>query len=355
MRIAPCLLAGLLLTNAGIANQTCTSATVPLTQTNWSYPLTVHKFDPALGTLEFISVSINVSQLCTVWVESSVNVPLVVTTHVETPVFLLRPDLSYIEGVAPYGDYTNNVSAYDGTLDYVGPSSFVLGGINGQALAGTSLTSTSDLALFTGQAGNPGTISLQAIATGTTTLQATGWIYGFLGGWHSNYNAGATLNVCYQYAPFGTPFCVGDGSGHNCPCANFGAPGEGCLNSTGFGAVLASTGTPSVAQDSLALTASQMPAGTLALLYQGTSGLGVGTLFGDGLRCVGGSTVRLGSQAAPNGSASWPQAGQSALSVLGSVVANSERSYQVWYRNSASFCTPATFNLSPGLSIVWSP
>jgi hypothetical protein len=29
------------------------------------------------------------------------------------------------------------------------------------------------------------------------------------------------------------------------------------------------------------------------------------------------------------------------------------RYYQVWYRNSAPFCTTATFNLTNGYSIVW--
>lgn len=29
------------------------------------------------------------------------------------------------------------------------------------------------------------------------------------------------------------------------------------------------------------------------------------------------------------------------------------RYYQVWYRNSASFCTGGTFNLSNGVAIDW--
>jgi len=31
------------------------------------------------------------------------------------------------------------------------------------------------------------------------------------------------------------------------------------------------------------------------------------------------------------------------------------RTYQVSYRNSASFCTPATFNISNGMIVVWIP
>jgi len=30
-----------------------------------------------------------------------------------------------------------------------------------------------------------------------------------------------------------------------------------------------------------------------------------------------------------------------------------ERTYQVWYRNSASFCTSASFNLTNGVRVAW--
>jgi hypothetical protein len=41
--------------------------------------------------------------------------------------------------------------------------------------------------------------------------------------------------------------------------------------------------------------------------------------------------------------------------VRGAVPAGATRHYQVWYRNSAAFCGPSTFNLSNGLSISWTP
>jgi hypothetical protein len=41
--------------------------------------------------------------------------------------------------------------------------------------------------------------------------------------------------------------------------------------------------------------------------------------------------------------------------VAGMVPANATRFYQVWYRNAVSFCTSSTFNLSQGVSMMWSP
>ena len=80
---------------------------------------------------------------------------------------------------------------------------------------------------------------------------------------------------------------------------------------------------------------------------------GTGTVFGDGLRCAGGMVVRLGTKTNVAGSSHYPAAGDPSVSVRGSITAPGTRTYQVWYRNAASFCTPSTFNLSNGLSIVW--
>jgi hypothetical protein len=56
----------------------------------------------------------------------------------------------------------------------------------------------------------------------------------------------------------------------------------------------------------------------------------------------------------PAGVASYPQAGDAAISVSGGVpVGGGLRTYQAWYRNAAVFCTAATFNLSNGLAIQW--
>ena len=39
--------------------------------------------------------------------------------------------------------------------------------------------------------------------------------------------------------------------------------------------------------------------------------------------------------------------------VRGLVTVPGTRTYQAWYRNSASYCTVSTFNLSNGLEISW--
>jgi hypothetical protein len=155
----------------------------------------------------------------------------------------------------------------------------------------------------------------------------------------------------------GTGLCFGDGSGTACPCGNASAPGAnaGCLSSLALGATLRADGNASVSSDSLVLRGAQMP-NSSALYFQGTSELsgGGGAAFGDGLRCAGGTVIRLGTKTNVAGASQYPAAGDAAVSVRGLLPAGGgTRSYQIWYRNAAAFCTPSTFNLSNGWSVAW--
>ena len=143
----------------------------------------------------------------------------------------------------------------------------------------------------------------------------------------------------------GTIFCAGLA----CPCGNDGAPGagSGCRNAAGEGVALRASGDP--AQANVVLSGAGFPAmgrPTVIVLQSVTlAGGGLGSVFGDGRRCIGSpdtrvniaragqGTVRIGIPAAPPGTAH----------------------YQLWYRNHPSgFCDPqAAFNLSNGLSIAW--
>jgi hypothetical protein len=160
-------------------------------------------------------------------------------------------------------------------------------------------------------------------------------------------------------SPF-TGYCFGDGSGTPCPCGNnspVGA-GAGCLHSFGQGGKLSATGTASVAVDSVVLTGTNMPPSTTVLFFQGTlpTAAGAGAVFGDGLRCASGTVVRLGSKTVTGGTASYPAVGDASVSVKGQIPAGGgTRNYQGWFRNQATFCTTAVFNLTNGLTIPWTP
>ena len=154
-----------------------------------------------------------------------------------------------------------------------------------------------------------------------------------------------------ELAP-GNAYCFGDGSGTPCPCANVGGPGQGCANGTGMGGVLAATGSASVSLSNLSLEVTQCPTGQPGLLFQGVNatGGGLGAVFGDGLRCAGGSVVRL-ETVFLDGSGT----GSSSVNVAskGGVASGDTRYYQFWYRDPAGSACGALFNLTNGLELTW--
>lgn len=152
-------------------------------------------------------------------------------------------------------------------------------------------------------------------------------------------------------------FCFGDGSGTSCPCGNASTSGsnDGCLNSLGLGARLRTSGVARIGADTLTLIGTQMP-NSSALYFQGTnrSGGGAGVVFNDGLRCAGGTVIRLGTKLNATGASQYPASGDASISTRGSVVlAGTVRTYQTWYRNAALFCTAATSNQTNGVEVRW--
>ena len=158
--------------------------------------------------------------------------------------------------------------------------------------------------------------------------------------------------------PPGVPFCFGDGldASHTtpCPCANTGAAGRGCANSVNAaGGLLTAAGF--VPNDDVVLQGSGMPASVACIYLQGTAL--DDAPFGDGVRCTGGTLLRLRTRSNIGGASSFPDSTDTiTLSQRGGVAVGSgdTRLYQTYYRNSAAlFCPPETFNVTNGYTIVW--
>ena len=171
------------------------------------------------------------------------------------------------------------------------------------------------------------------------------------------------LGICRATpcAASGTPYCSGDGSATACPCGNAGMTGRGCDNSASTGGGwLAARGDATVSADTLVLYATRLLPHATAVFYQGDLQRrgGRGIVLGDGLSCIGGNLIRFGVRSAIAGNTSWgagvPGAGP--ISVSGTIpIAGATRQYQAYYRDSASFCSTQTFNLTNGVTVVWTP
>ena len=152
-----------------------------------------------------------------------------------------------------------------------------------------------------------------------------------------------------------------------CPCSNppSGA-GRGCDNSAATGgASLAASGLAYLSADSLVFTTSGEKPTALSTVWQGPMAAPAGIVFGQGVRCVGGTLKRLYHKSAVGGSILAPNLGggdptvsarSAALGVP--ISAGQSRYYFVSYRDPTILggCpSVATINATHGGRVDWSP
>jgi hypothetical protein len=181
------------------------SFTEPSRATGWSDSLGVVRFDPALGTLEAVNLSLNGSLIASVEAENTGSNAIVFSTTQEAVVTLsLAGTLN--ASLALSTDDSMSLGGYDGTTDFAGTSGhtdtglidpFLPGGI---ASFGGSETDPSILAAFTGT----GTYDLPISSFGTSFAQ---------GGANSvsdlTLDAGADVEISYVYSPSVACFAAG--------------------------------------------------------------------------------------------------------------------------------------------------
>lgn len=208
-------------------------------------------------------------------------------------------------------------------------------------------------------------VSFQVIDALATTSVAANTTYAFEILWY-RFDVGSGGS--------GTSFCVPGTAGvMACACGNANGAGKGCANTGSTGASLGSSGSASLAANvsnpgSLSLTGTSMLAGSSCIFLQGDGLAVAGTTFGAGVRCTAGTLKRLyvktlvglgGTQTAPQpGDLSIPNRS----AALGdTITAGSTRWYQTYYRdpnlpNPGGACpAAATFNVTSGQQVVWSP
>jgi Tol biopolymer transport system component len=151
-----------------------------------------------------------------------------------------------------------------------------------------------------------------------------------------------------------------------CPCGNPpSGPGRGCNNSAATGgASLSASGIPSLSSDSLVFaTSGEKPTAT-SIVLQGTSSPASGLVYGQGVRCVGGSLRRLyvksavaGSIVAPNFGAGDPSVSARSAALGDAITAGQSRWYLVYYRDPSVLggCpASSTFNATQTGRVDWS-
>jgi hypothetical protein len=180
---------------------------------------------------------------------------------------------------------------------------------------------------------------------------------------------GGATDVGAKYTPIppvppdaGEAVCFGDASptdtfGTKCPLDNPGRPGHGCNNSDNTGgAALMLSGVPSVVHDTLVLGVRALPTPTVVIYAQATQLRTTPKPFGYGLFCLDGALTQLAVKSSMNSVSKYPEIGEPAASVAGSIKPGQSVYYQVMYKDHMiSGLGRINLNLSNAWHTVWAP
>jgi len=146
------------------------------------------------------------------------------------------------------------------------------------------------------------------------------------------------------------------------PCASINPPMcnainycTGNPNSSGPGSTISITGSTQISANDLTLVATGATPNESGVFYYGPSQIDAS--FGEGRRCVGGTTTRLWPPQLANGSGTFTRATDYTAAPMnggvGFVMAGSVFNFQLWYRDPAG--GPAGFNLSDAIELTFCP
>ena len=180
---------------------------VPFQSTNWTKNVTVSQFNPAWGTLNWISFELDAYLQSTVKMENKDSAPADITATLKATITLSRPGSgSPIISLLPLLSVSDHFPAFDLLVDYAGTSGKTYSGLtDNESVARIigPLGAASDMALFTGS----GTIALPVTVKVKSAVAASGNYSGqFISG------SSAEVTVTYGYTAIPAPAAVWTGS-----------------------------------------------------------------------------------------------------------------------------------------------
>lgn len=170
--------------------------TVPPTETDFVAPLSFEPFDPALGTLQSLTITLSAAVIGSMGIEntstlsgSSGELELSAQVSVTPPG---DPD-TVLAVVSPAAVEVFDLPVFDGVLDFGGTSGLTFAGIDAEQTVTVTLTDPALLAAASGA----GSFDLELTAMGTSVANATG---GNISTFFLS-QAGAVITVIYDYEP----------------------------------------------------------------------------------------------------------------------------------------------------------
>lgn len=165
-------LAGMLLLAASPvpAGTVTQNVSLGLLNTNWTRSFTINKFDTSLGCLDSVCFSLAGYVEGSAAFESRDLDPATVMMDLAATIKLQRPDGSLIVETIPLAHTVDNVTAFDGVIDFGGTSGRTYDGLSADKTEGRCTALVSDKQLFTGA----GTLVLPVVALGSSSGSGAG-------------------------------------------------------------------------------------------------------------------------------------------------------------------------------------
>ncbi|MDH3730405.1 MAG: choice-of-anchor E domain-containing protein [Acidimicrobiia bacterium] len=178
-------------TGAASAAEQTVMDEVPITLTDWSDTLSVPQFDPANGVLQQVDVTFEATVDGEVKYESLDAAPTTISLELKAEIELQRPDTSTLSLLVPLVTQVDDAAAFDGVIDFDGPSGGAFPGLTDTLGDTQVLTTSADLALFSGT----GTVDLPVTASGMSSGSGAGNLL-----LNFQTNAAAKLMVTYRFS-----------------------------------------------------------------------------------------------------------------------------------------------------------
>jgi hypothetical protein len=165
---------------------------IPLQRTDWHTTMSVPQFDPSVGVLQTVKIQLAGTLRGQARFESLDAKPTIIVVQMGATIELQRPDGSILVLAAPETIRPTAVAAFDGQIDFGGPSGRTLNDLVHTDESNTFVfTDDNTLALFIGS----GTVALPTRSIGGAEATGAGNLaVGF------QTSAGAAVTVTYQYA-----------------------------------------------------------------------------------------------------------------------------------------------------------
>jgi hypothetical protein len=195
--VAGILVAALAVVPTAAAHPQTVSATVALTQTDFTTTVELAQYDPADHDgqpLSEVECTVDGNVQGTVGVENlEEDEGGTITSRLSAQLTLSLPDMTTLVSVSPTsGDIVDVVDPFDGTVDFGGTSGVTHTGVVGSGSATQAFTDAATLALFTGT----GTVNLPFAAVATSSATGSGNVAS-----QFTTNAGADVSCTYTHAP----------------------------------------------------------------------------------------------------------------------------------------------------------